>query len=239
MMRHKPSYTGAWHGAHRRDMRFYRTGNGTEQTVFPGETDMRIRRLNVDMRIYEKCPELKSENYLLRLTGPEDLEELLSVYSDLNALPFFNSDNCHGDNFYYTTPERMKEAMDFWEYSYKNGWFARLTIVEKSGLHVIGTVELCSRVSDDAFNGMCILRVDVGSKYETESVLTEIFGSVIPYTDELLGTRGIVTKGPIYAVERNKALKNNGFVQSEHLLVGGHDGYQYNGYWTIGEYDRT
>lgn len=187
------------------------------------------------MNIYEKCPELESEHYLLRLTGMEDLEGLLSVYSDRNALPFFNSDNCHGDIFYYTTRERMKEAMDFWEYSYKNRWFVRMTILEKNSGHIIGTVELCYRASEDDFNGMCILRVDVGSEYETEDILTEVFGTIVPYTDELLGTHGIVTKGPIYAVERIKALKNNGFMQSEHLLVGGYDGYQYNGYWTVGE----
>lgn len=186
------------------------------------------------MSIFEKCPELKSEHYLLRLTGAEDLEGLLAVYSDRNALPFFNSDNCNGDNFYYTTPERMKEAMDFWAYSYKNGWFARMTITERSGSHIIGTAELCRRASEDAFDGMCILRVDVGSGYETEAVLTEIFGLILPHTDELLGTRGIVTKGPVYAVERVRALKNNGFTLSEQLLTGGHDGYRYNGYWTVG-----
>ncbi|MCQ2457672.1 MAG: GNAT family N-acetyltransferase [Clostridia bacterium] len=186
------------------------------------------------MSIYKKCPELRSDRYLLRLTRTEDLEGLLSVYSDRNALPFFNSDNCNGDNFYYATRERMKEAMDFWEYSYKNGWFARMTIIEADSNRVIGTVELCYRASEDAFNGMCILRVDVGSEYETEAVLTEVFGLIIPYTDELLGTHGIVTKGPIYAVERIKALKNNGFTQSGHYLVGGHDGYLYNGYWTVG-----
>ena len=110
-----------------------------------------------------------------------------------------------------------------------------MTILEKNSGHIIGTVELCYRASEDAFNGMCILRVDVGSEYETEDILTEVFGTIVPYTDELLGTHGIVTKGPIYAVERIKALKNNGFMQSEHLLVGGYDGYQYNGYWTVGE----
>lgn len=185
------------------------------------------------MNIYEKCPVLESARYQLRLTGAEDLEGLLAVYSDLNALPFFNSDNCNGDNFHYATRERMKEALDFWEYSYKNGWFARLTVIEKRSGAIIGTVELCARVSDDAFNGMCILRVDVGSAYEKETVLTEIFGLIAPHTDALLGTRGIVTKGPIYAVERVKALKNCGFTPSEHLLVGGHDGYRYNGYWTL------
>ncbi len=184
------------------------------------------------MNIYENCPVLSSGHYLLRLTCTEDLDGLLSVYSDRNALPFFNSDNCNGDNFYYTTRERMKEALDFWDYSYRNGWFARMTVIEKDSRRIIGTVELCGRASEDAFNGMCILRVDVGSEYENEAVLTEVFGLIAPHTDELLGTRGIVTKGPIYAVERTKALRNTGFTQSEHLLVGGHDGYRYNGYWT-------
>lgn len=183
------------------------------------------------MNIYENCPVLEDGHYLLRLTRAEDLDGLLPVYSDRNALPFFNSDNCHGDNFYYETRERMKEVLDFWDYSYKNGWFARMTIIDKAADAVLGTAELCLRSSEDAFNGMCILRVDVGSAYETEEVLTGVFALLVPRTDALLGSRGILTKAPIYAVERIKALKNNGFAPSEHLLQG-HDGYLYNGYWT-------
>jgi len=56
---------------------------------------------------------------------------------------------------------------------------------------------------------------------------------LVPQTDGLLGSRGIVTKAPIYAVERIKALKQVGFTPSEHLLAGGNDGYRYNGYWTL------
>lgn len=36
------------------------------------------------------------------------------MYSDKNALPFFNSDNCHGDNFYYPNEDRMRQAIKFW-----------------------------------------------------------------------------------------------------------------------------
>ena len=187
------------------------------------------------MNIYEYCPSLESEHYQLRLTCQDDLDGLLAIYSDRNALPFFNSDNCNGDNFYYTTRERMQEALNFWDYSYQNKWFARLTIIEKAANVIIGTVELCYRVSEDAFNHMCILRVDVGSQYETETVLTELFGTIAPHTNALLGSRGIVTKAPIYAVERIQALKKTGFTLSEQLLVGGHDGYKYNGYWTLEE----
>lgn len=64
------------------------------------------------MNIYEKCPVLESEKFIVRLFQNEDCDDLLKVYSDKNALPFFNSDNCDGDNFYYATKERMKEAVD-------------------------------------------------------------------------------------------------------------------------------
>ena len=66
------------------------------------------------MNIYETCPTLKSERFILRLFQDEDCNDLLKVYSDKNALPFFNSDNCDGDNFYYATEERMAEAIRFW-----------------------------------------------------------------------------------------------------------------------------
>ena len=62
------------------------------------------------MNIYENCPVLENEKFILRLTEQKDCDDLLKVYSDKNALPFFNSDNCDGDNFYYETGTRMAEA---------------------------------------------------------------------------------------------------------------------------------
>lgn len=183
------------------------------------------------MNIYETSPILESEKFLLRLVVNEDCDDLLKIYSDKNALPFFNSDNCHGDNFYYSTKERMLEALDFWNMSYENGWFARLAIVDKSVLNVIGTIELCLRVSEDEFNNMGILRVDVRSDYEKEDMLYDIVTLILPHISELLGCEGVLTKAPLYAVERIKAIQKAGFIQSESYLIG-HDGYAYNGYWT-------
>lgn len=183
------------------------------------------------MNIYERCPELESKRFLLRAVKEDDCDGLLKVYSDKNALPFFNSDNCDGDNFYYATKERMTEALGFWKLSYKNGWFARLSVVDKAESTVIGTVELCLRVSEDAFNHMGILRVDVRSDYEKEEFLHEIIALTAPQLPELLGCSGILTKAPIYAIERMKALQKAGFSKSEHLLIG-KNGYAYDGYWT-------
>lgn len=184
------------------------------------------------MNIYESCPVLESEKYIIRLFKDEDCDDLLKVYSDRNALPFFNSDNCDGDNFYYSTKERMAEAIDFWHMSYENGWFVRLSIVDKTTTSIIGTVELCLRVSNDEFNNMGILRVDVRSDYEEEKVLYDIFALVTPKLEDMLGCKGVLTKAPIYAVERMKAIQKVGFTKSEHMLIG-KNGYAYDGYWTF------
>ena len=124
----------------------------------------------------------------------------------------------------------MSEVIDFWNMAYKNGWFVRLCIIDKSIENVIGTVELCKRVSEDEFNNMGILRVDVRSDYEQELVLYDIFSLISPKTASLMGCKGVITKAPIYAVERIKAIKKVGFVQSENFLIG-KTGYAYDGYW--------
>lgn len=60
------------------------------------------------MNTFHTCPTSESEKFIIRLFQDEDCDNLLKVYSDKNALPFFNSDNCDGDNFYYATKERKE-----------------------------------------------------------------------------------------------------------------------------------
>ena len=40
------------------------------------------------MKVYEKCPQLESERFFLRLVEEKDGSDLLDVYGDKNALPF-------------------------------------------------------------------------------------------------------------------------------------------------------
>ncbi|WP_026527528.1 GNAT family N-acetyltransferase [Butyrivibrio sp. VCD2006] len=182
------------------------------------------------MNIYKECPTFENESYELRLFRNEDCHDYLKVYGDKNALPYFNSDNCDGDNFFYNTEEKMRNALEFWQMSYEKGWFVRMSIVDKKKSEVIGSVELCTRVSDDDFNNMGILRVDVRSDYENEKELYSIFSLITPHIEGLLGCKGVITKGALYAVERLAAISKAGFVKSEKLLYG-KNGVVYDGYW--------
>ncbi len=59
------------------------------------------------MRIV-RTPIFENEKYILRFSNMDDAKELVNVYGDQNALPFFNSDNCHGEYFYYPDEQSMK-----------------------------------------------------------------------------------------------------------------------------------
>ena len=101
---------------------------------------------------YEKCPVYENEKYMLRMVKKEDKKDLLKVYSDEKAVPFFNSDNCGGDDFHYTTESRMEQAIEYWFWEYNRQGFVRWTIVSKTVNEAIGTIELFNRKADDYFN---------------------------------------------------------------------------------------
>ncbi|MBR5683779.1 MAG: N-acetyltransferase [Ruminococcus sp.] len=183
--------------------------------------------------VYENCPVFESNRFLLRFVIQEDTDDLLEVYSDKNALPFFNSDNCDGDNFYYPDTDRMKNAIDFWLRSYETKWFVRWTIIDKTCSKAIGTIEMFHRFADDDFNHAGVLRLDVRSNYEKSDILRDLFELFIPPAYELFDCNEIITKVPVYAVERINAAQSFGFTKSEKLLIGTNDHYAYNNYWTI------
>lgn len=71
--------------------------------------------------------------------------DMLKVYSDQLAVPFFYSDNCHGDIFHYVTIEQMKDAILFWIMENERKGFVRWSIIDKEKNIVIGTIELFHR----------------------------------------------------------------------------------------------
>ena len=183
------------------------------------------------MNVYETCPTLYSGRYLLRQTRMEDRDALLKVYSDIAAVPIFNSDNCTGD-FYMTTPEAMENCIRFWLREYALGYYVRWSVLDREAGEVIGTVELFNRGSEDAYNGMGLLRLDLRSDYETETAIPQILNVLLPQAYTLFDCAAIATKIPPCAQVRKKALTAMGFTAGNEPLIG-HHGKEFWDYYVL------
>lgn len=185
------------------------------------------------MNPYEKCPVYENKDYLLRLIDTADAPDLLSVYSDEKALPFFNSDNCNGDDFHYTSLEHMQCAINFWIKEYQNKGFVRWTIIDRNIRLAIGTIELFNRRSNDYFNNCGILRLDLRSDYEYSENILEILSLILQPAFTLFDCEMIATKVPHLAFERKKAIEKLNFMASDEKLIGGHNCKTYMDYYTL------
>lgn len=185
------------------------------------------------MNIYEQCPVLENDRFKLRFVSADDCADLLKVYSDKEAVRLFNSDNCDGDDFYYTTLERMKQAYDFWIFSYREGYFIRYSIIDKKASEVVGTFEIFKRIADDYFTDCGLLRLDLASAYEKRGIIDEILSLIIEPIFEWFDCEMIATKAIPEAAERISALEKHGFALSGERLIGTHDQKEYNNYYVL------
>ena len=184
------------------------------------------------MNVYKSCPIFENEHFLLRYVQIEDCQDLLKVYSDKKSVPFFNSDNCGGDDFYYTSENRMKEAIEYWFFEYGRKGFVRWSIIDKSSNEAIGTIEFFHRKSNDYFTKCGLLRLDLRSDYETSEKIVDILSIILPPAFKLFSCNKIATKAIPEATERIDALKRLGFSLSEKKLIG-HDGTTYTDYYVL------
>lgn len=162
--------------------------------------------------VYEQCPIFKNDFITLKKTTTMEAEELLKCYSDKEAVKFFNSDNCNGDDFYYTTAERMEQAIKFWDFSYENKYFVRWTIILNDTDEKVGTIEMFRRQAEDEFNNYGVLRIDLQSKYEKQKYIDDILEIVNENFFELFNVEQILTKAIPNATERIESLKKKSYV---------------------------
>ena len=183
------------------------------------------------MDIYETCPQFSSERYLLRQTAMEDWPDLLKVYSDREAVPIFNSDNCTGD-FYMTKPEDMQNCIAFWLQEYGMRYYIRWSILDRTAGAAVGTIELFHRTASDFYNHVGLLRLDLRSDYEAPGPISEILSLLLPQAFELFSCDTIATKIPACAQRRRDTLCAMGFRYSPEPLYG-HDGTAYGNYYLL------
>lgn len=191
------------------------------------ETMSLIRRTTADQKkdIYDDCPHYRGTWIYLRPIRKSDACDLLSCYSDERALPFFNSDNCKGDDFHYRNLERMSEAIAFWADAYRARCFVRWAIIDNSSANAVGTVEMLRRKSDDEFNNFGLLRIDLRSTHERREVITDILRIAKRYFHEAFDADRILTKAIPAADERCASLRAEGFVSLGRPILGFGDYY--------------
>ena len=186
------------------------------------------------MDVYETPPIFENEHYLIRFIQIEDCADLLRVYSDEKAVSLFNSDNCGGDDFYYTTEERMRQAIEFWMREYGQRYYVRFAVCDKrSNDTAVGTIEIFNRKAEDFFTDCGLLRLDLRSDYENETEISRLLSLIIDPFFSLFSCQMIATKAISEAGERIAALQKFGFVLSSEKLIGGHDGQAYSDYWIL------
>ncbi|MBQ8613547.1 MAG: GNAT family N-acetyltransferase [Ruminiclostridium sp.] len=182
--------------------------------------------------VYERCPVFENERFLLKQVSHDDCQDLLKVYSDKKSVPLFNSDNCNGDDFYYTTEERMKQAIGFWLMEYEKKYYVRWSVFDKFKNEAIGTIELFNRKAEDYFTDCGLLRLDLRSDYENEKDISCILELIVSFAFECFFCDKIATKAIPSASERIKAMKKIGFTLSEEK-VKGHDNTEYGSYHVL------
>lgn len=182
--------------------------------------------------VYDCRPEYKNIKYTLRLVEQADCDDLLKVYSDAKSRPFFNSDNCYGDDFCYSSVEEMRKAIDFWIEKFRSKDFVRWTVIDNIGKEAVGTIELFHRDAGDAFTNCGLLRLDLRSDYETAERIEDILSLVIEPAFHLFACDKIATKAVPEAEKRICALRKMGFELSDKRLIG-HDGTEYDNYFVL------
>ena len=171
-------------------------------------------------------------DFSLRDLKLDDWKELMAVYKDAMCIPFFNRDNCHGDIFYYSTEEKMKNAIRFWMDSTAKGYFVRKVIVDNSNHRAIGTIEYFVRKNEPNYNDVILLRVDVHHYYEQKKPLIKIFRLAMQEAFPATGCSLLMTKGWEYAVKRKEALSFLGFKECKEPLFG-HEKETFDSYWLV------
>lgn len=188
------------------------------------------------MDIYKECPTLENDAYIVRLIEQGDAKDLMDVYGDKFALPFFNSDNCNGSNFYCTRLEDVENTIKYWLIEYReNRSFVRFSVVNKKEGKAIGTIEMFRRESKDCYDGCGLLRLDLRSRSEESGVIYGILSLVTEPFYGWFGCDRIVTKAAVYAVERIDALKKAVFVKSAEPLINAAQNISYYDYWVKGK----
>lgn len=186
--------------------------------------------------IYCKNPRFQTKELIFRKVSKNDLEELLSIYSNKNCVVHFNLDNLENIKYFCLNIDEMKSLFEFWNFAYKSRWFTRLCIINRKENVIIGCAEFLLRHSIDSFDNSVVIRIDLKEEYENYTFFSLVLKEMLIKKNEYFGHRKTIVKAKEDEIHRIKALLDNGFVLSKRKLIGDR-GQTYNSYYILNEYN--
>jgi len=179
----------------------------------------------INLNPFIQCPELTTKHYKIRLVEPYDAKNLLSCYSDKEAVKRFNADNCPMD-FYFDDESELKKLIDFWLLEYSEGGYVRFSIVDQNSNTAFGTIEIFSKPTHhNVYGEVGVLRLDLPSTYETSKTITELLDLVDKEFPRLFSINSVITKAIPFAKERIKVLEQMGYKNLNDQSVTKYDHY--------------
>ena len=164
---------------------------------------------------FDECPIYETAHFIFRRVSEHDAEDLFICYSDPITLQHMNNDNCNGE----WRPKSADELKYAWQKDYERRTFVRWSIIDKITQRAIGTIEIAPLPWGRWFFGketpMGILRIDILSRYEQESVFIEITELLAGELARDFEVNQVIIKAPPEEPEKVNALLKNQFTMTD------------------------
>ena len=163
---------------------------------------------------YAKCPEFDTEHFRLRQVCEDDAEELLCFYGDLSEWMFFGNDWSNGIfTSNHATVDEMRKCIRSWLDEYKNKFYIRFSVIDKTRGNPIGTIEVFDNL-DKATCGAA-LHIDLSAPYETQMYISELLSLADKEFFRIFGFRYLIIRAVPNTEERIAALRSAGYTLFE------------------------
>ena len=165
---------------------------------------------------YAKCPGFETKHFKFRQVQEKDAEDLLSFYGDLGNWMFYGNDMCKSIfASRYATVEEMKHCIRVWLDEYRNKYYIRFSVVDKTTEKAIGTIELFDNIGKrnpiETVRLSAVLHIDFSVPYETQEYISELLSLANAEFFKIFGVKHLLIRAVPTAKERIMALLSAGY----------------------------
>jgi RimJ/RimL family protein N-acetyltransferase len=168
---------------------------------------------------YINCPQFDTERFHLRQVRMEDAEELLCFYGDLSEWMFYGNEMSNSIfASRHATLEEMRKCIAVWLDEYRNKYYIRFSVIDKTTQKAIGTIE----VFDNAGKDDSYLHIDLSSPYENQSYISELLMLADKELFKIFNIKNLLIQAIPSTKERIAALQAFGYQPFECKTGGTH-----------------